>query len=194
MGAFAPSPHATPELVDRIARTVIEPALAGMRGEGCPFTGCLYAGLMITETGPVVVEFNGRFGDPETQVQLPLVTSDLAALLAAAARGEVTDAPLVTAGGTSALTVALAAAGYPGSSDAGALIEGLGTATGNVKVFHAGTRLADGAVVTTGGRTLNITGWNSSLAGARAEAYSAIGESGVHFGGMQYRTDIGAGV
>ncbi|MEO8084488.1 MAG: phosphoribosylamine--glycine ligase [Ardenticatenales bacterium] len=236
MGAYAPAPIATTELIARIEATVIRPALEGMRAEGHPFTGCLYAGLMLTDadatgdgldrtdrtdrtdrsdgsdgTGPAstrpavvpkVVEFNARFGDPETQVQLPLVVSDFSALLAAAAAGDVMAAPYELAP-ASAACVVLAAPGYPGAATTGGPIEGLDRVDGRagVTVFHAGTRVVDGdphpgepalTVLTAGGRVLDVTCVADDLASAVRGAYAAIGadNDGVSFDGMQHRRDI----
>ena len=209
MGAYAPAPIATPALLAHVEATIIAPTLAGLRAEGVPFVGCLYAGLMLTpaddatagtpRTGavdgvvPKVVEFNARFGDPETQVQLPLVASDVAVLLAAAAAGDVTAAPFALAPGAAACVV-LAAAGYPGPVASGALLAGLeAAARPGVTVFHAGTaRAADGALVARGGRVLGVTCAAADLAAAVDGAYAAIGteRGGVGFDGMHYRRDI----
>lgn len=202
MGAYAPAPLGTPDLVDRIRRTIVEPVLAGMRAEGHPFTGCLYAGLMLTAAGPSVVEFNARFGDPETQVQLPLLESDLAAILRAAATGGgVPDAR--PRPGHSAACVVVASGGYPGAYATGRSIDGLAEAEAvdGVKVFHAGTRVdpATGAALTAGGRVLDVVCVRPTLADAVAGAYAAIGRPaggggparpGVRFDGMHHRTDI----
>ncbi len=204
MGAYAPAPAGTPAIVDLARRTVVEPVLAGMRAEGHPFTGCLYAGLMLTAAGPVVIEFNARFGDPETQVQLPLLDADLFEILAAAATGGAIPPARVRAGHAAACVV-VAAGGYPGPYPSGRSITGLdeAAAMAGVKVFHAGTRLdpaagAAGAAVTAGGRVLNVVCVRPTLADAVAGAYGAIGappdggaaRPGVRFDGMHYRTDI----
>lgn len=203
MGAYAPAPIGGPELLDRVGRAVIAPALAGLREAGHPFVGCLFAGLMLSPRGPVVIEFNARFGDPETQVQLPLVESDLAGLLLAAARGDLASAgPLALAAERSAACVVLASGGYPEAYPIGLPIAGLGAAGARegVKVFHAGTRAgAAGAIETAGGRVLGLVCVRPSLAEAVAGAYAAIGAAGggeaagVRFEGMVYRRDIAAG-
>jgi phosphoribosylamine--glycine ligase len=194
MGAYAPAPIGTDALLDEISARVIGPTLAGLAEEGSPFTGCLYAGLMLTGRGPVVIEFNARFGDPETQVQLPLLTDDLAALLAASAAGDLGERPERLASQGAACTVALAAAGYPTRSETGRTVHGLAAVAGRpgLKVFHAGTRREGEAVVTTGGRALHVVGLADSLPEAVARAYGAIGAGGVGFEGMQWRADIAA--
>jgi phosphoribosylamine--glycine ligase len=194
MGAYAPAPLASADLVSTVCRTVIEPTLAGMVSDGLPFTGCLFCGLMITPRGPVVIEFNVRFGDPETQCQLPLLQSDLAVLLAAAAAGRLDDAPLIKTTADAAVTVVLASPGYPVSSVKGLEVSGLAWAGAQpgLKVFHAGTARVDDHVVTTGGRVLAVTAWRPDLTQARDAAYSAIGEHAVHFDAMQLRNDIAA--
>ncbi|MCB9176084.1 MAG: phosphoribosylamine--glycine ligase [Caldilineae bacterium] len=200
MGAYAPAPAASPELLDRVRREVVEPTLAGMRAEGAAFSGCLYCGLMLTETGPVVIEYNTRFGDPETQVQLPLLRSDLAELLLAAAEGRIDPEAFALAEGRSAVCVVLAAAGYPRQAETGRPITGIDAAetVPGVKVLHAGTRLdASGHVLSSGGRVLNVVCERGSLLDALRGAYEAIddpestpGPGGVGFEAMQYRRDI----
>jgi phosphoribosylamine--glycine ligase len=190
MGAFAPSPLVTPELEQRVLDEIVEPVLDGMRREGHPFGGFLYVGLMLTATGPRVVEFNVRFGDPEAQVILPMLDEDLPQLLMAAASGslppraaKVRDERLVG--------VVVASAGYPETSDPGRVIEGLADAAGipGALVFHAGTAARNGDIVTAGGRVLTVVGRGRSYQDAIAVAYRAVGE--IRFDGMQFRTDIG---
>jgi len=192
MGSFAPAPIATMEVLEAARRQVIEPTLAGMAAEGAPFVGCLYCGLMLTDDGLKVIEFNARFGDPEAQVQLPLVASDLAALLAAAARGGVRDSPLTMAPDATAVCIVLAAAGYPSAPQRGAQVHGIAEAERRegVKVFHAGTRRNQGRLLASGGRVVGVVCVRDGLQAALAGAYSAIGPDGVHFEGMAYRTDI----
>ncbi len=192
MGAYAPAPAGTEAVLAEVARRVIEPTLAGMAAEGTPYTGCLYCGLILTPRGPVVIEFNCRFGDPETQAQLPLVTADLAEVLLAAAAGDLGDWPARLPTDGVAACVVLASAGYPTRSTAGQTIHGLqaAAATPGLTVFHAGTRAEDGHVVTAGGRVLNVVCVGEDLPAAVAGAYAAIGPAGVHFDGMQHRTDI----
>ena len=192
MGAYAPAPVLSPDLVDRASREIIEPVLAGMRRRGTPYRGVLYCGLMITPEGPKVVEFNCRFGDPEAQVVLPLLRSDLAVLLAAAARGDLPAAgPVDLDEDRAAACVIMASEGYPGACETGKPITGLESLGGSDTVipFHAGTALEDGALVTAGGRVLGITAVRGDLPAALDEAYRAVGE--VSFEGACFRRDIG---
>lgn len=194
MGAYIPTPFVTPELLAEVRQRIIEPAIAGMAAEDAPFTGCLFCGLMLTERGSVVLEFNGRFGDPETQVQLALLESDLAELVQQAVAGRLKDAQVRWATDRAAACVVLASAGYPSTSEAGRVIEGLDEAAQRpgVKILHAGTSIRNNEIVTTGGRALNVVCVQDTLAEAVRGAYAAIGPNGVHFEGMQYRTDIAA--
>jgi phosphoribosylamine--glycine ligase len=202
MGSFAPARLGDPDLLDRVTREIIEPTLSGMAAEGHPFAGCLYCGLMLTDQGPKVVEFNGRFGDPETQVQLPLVGEDLGRVLLAAAGGRLADAPdLAGSEAAAAVCVVLAAAGYPEAPRKGAVIHGLEPLRDrpDVKVFQAGTDLSpEGDLLAAGGRVLSVVGLGRTLIRARDAAYSAIdlgvGGGGVAFDGMQLRRDIAASV
>jgi len=188
MGAYAPVPEVTPELSQQVLETIVFPTLSELRRRGIVFRGVLYAGLMLTAQGPKVLEFNCRFGDPETQVILPLLESDLAQLLLAAARGRLHEiAPLRWNPGV-AVTVVLASGGYPGSYRTGFTIEGLDTLPEDVLVFHAGTRREDGRLVTAGGRVLNVTAVAPTFAAARDRVYAAIGR--ISFPGMTYRRDI----
>ena len=190
MGSFSPVPglgeHEAAELVDTIHRPVLEE----LSRRGTPFVGVLYAGLMLTDDGPRVLEFNARFGDPETQVILPRLAGDLLPALAAAGRGELDDVEL-EAGEESAVTVALTAPDYPLQGDSGTPIEGIEEAEASAAlVFHAGTALRDGRLVTNGGRILNVTALGADLADARERAYAAVEK--ISFAGMRYRTDIAA--
>ena len=186
MGAYSPvanvpDPH---ELVELLIAPVIEE----LARRGSPFVGCLYAGLMLTAEGPRVLEFNCRFGDPETQSLLPRLEGDLLAALAAAATGRVTSAEIV-AGDESAVTVVLAGGSYPEQGDSGTPIEGVEAAEAEgAVVFHAGTALRDGALVTNGGRILNVTALGPSIVEARELAYRAAAR--VSFSGVRYRHDI----
>jgi phosphoribosylamine--glycine ligase len=184
MGAFAPAPLA-PALAAQIVDEVLEPVAAAMASEGSPYTGVLYAGVMVTEDGPRVLEFNCRFGDPEAQVLLPLLDGDLAPVLLAVLAG---DDPDLQWHSGAAVCVVLASSGYPGSPVTGQRITGLDRLPPQVLAFHAGTAPAGGAVVTSGGRVLNLVGRGDTLAEARAQAYRGVAE--VRFDGMQYRTDI----
>ncbi|BCJ39094.1 phosphoribosylamine--glycine ligase [Actinocatenispora thailandica] len=185
MGAYAPLPWAPPTLTDDVLRDVVQPLLGELRARNAPFSGLLYCGLALTADGPKVIEFNARFGDPETQAVLPLLTTPLAGLLYAAATGRLAEHPPLTWREGSAVTVVLASAGYPGTPETGAVISGA-DAPG---VVHAGTaRRADGALVSAGGRVLATTGTGVDLAAARAAAYR-LAES-VTMPGGQRRSDI----
>jgi len=194
MGAFSPSPLVDAALADRITREIIEPTIVGLRGEGREFRGFLYAGLMLTSDGPKVLEFNARLGDPEAQVVLPRLDEDLFPLLRDAAAGALRQD---TCRFTSDVTVGvvLASGGYPDRYETGKPIAGLDSASAvpsrsaRTLVFHAGTALGDGAVVTSGGRVLAVVGQAEEFAEAMAAAYRGIGH--IRFDGMQYRTDIG---
>lgn len=188
MGAYAPVPEVTPELQHAILERIIYPTLTELARRGITYRGVLYAGLMLTERGPAVLEFNCRFGDPETQVILPLLESSLADLLLAAARGELHNfAPLRWRQGVS-VTVVLASGGYPGSYTTGYPMEGLDALPDEVLVFHAGTRRENGRIVTAGGRVLNVTAVAPTFAAARERVYAAIEH--IRFPGMTYRRDI----
>ncbi len=190
MGAFAPSPLVTPAMADRVMREIVLPVANGMRDEGHEYRGVLYAGLMLTDDGPKVVEFNVRFGDPEAQVVLPLLESELAPVLAAAAEGDLGGSTCRFSDGV-AVGVVLASGGYPGDIRTGCPIEGLDAANTlpGVVVFHAGTADRDGRLVTSGGRVLTVVGRGASYADAIARAYEGV--SRISFENMQYRSDIG---
>jgi phosphoribosylamine--glycine ligase len=185
MGAYAPLPWLADGLSDDIVRTVAQPTIAELARRGTPFAGLLYVGLAMTERGPRVVEFNARFGDPETQVVLALLETPLGGLLRAAAIGTLADHPPLQWRDGSAVTVVLAAAGYPGAPRAGDVITGA-EQTG---VIHAGTRRRDdGAIVSSGGRVLSATATGATLADARDAAYALV--AGIDLPGGQFRTDI----
>jgi phosphoribosylamine--glycine ligase len=191
MGAYAPAPIVSPELLRRIERDVINRVLDGMRAEGCPFRGTLFAGLMVTDAlEPQVLEFNVRFGDPETQVLLNVIEGDLCELLVTAARGNL-DSTSVRIIDRHALCVVLAAAGYPAEPRKGDIISGLAQVSTHpgVHVYHAGTAVDGDHIVTAGGRVLGVTGFGSTLRQAAAHAYSAA--EGISFEGRQFRRDIG---
>ncbi|MGI9116199.1 MAG: phosphoribosylamine--glycine ligase [Gaiellales bacterium] len=191
MGAISPAPGVSDEEAQRIVETVHRPILRELQRRGTPFSGCLYAGLMLTATGPRVLEFNVRFGDPETEAVLPRLGEDVLPFLLACADGSLADGTLRTIPG-SAVTVVLASRGYPASSESGVPIGGVAEA-GNqrdVAVFHAGTALADGRLVTAGGRVLAVTARGADRDAAIAAAYAAA--DGIAFDGMQVRRDIGS--
>jgi phosphoribosylamine---glycine ligase len=187
MGAYAPLPWAPAHLVDDVLERVVHPTLAELRRRGSPFAGLLYCGLVLTDDGPKVIEFNCRFGDPETQVVLPLLETPLGGLLFAAATGTLADHPPLRWRPGAAVTVVVASAGYPEGSSNGDVIGG---ADGVPGVVHAGTarREPDGALVTAGGRVLAGTGLGADLAEARENAYRIV--KNIRLAGGQYRTDI----
>ncbi|MFI5935986.1 phosphoribosylamine--glycine ligase [Actinoplanes sp. NPDC051494] len=185
MGAYAPLEWAPADLVERVMAETVEPTLAEMRKRGTPFSGLLYVGLALTGDGPRVIEFNARFGDPETQVVLALLASPLGALLNASATGTLADLPPLRWHDGSAVTVVVASHNYPGTPRTGDVIEG-GEVPG---VIHAGTaRRADGALVSAGGRVLSVTATGPDLAAARTAAYDLL--DGVTLEGSHHRTDI----
>lgn len=189
MGAFAPTPYFTEGLQRQAMETVILPMLRAMVRESCPFRGVLYAGLMLTEEGPKVIEFNARFGDPETQAVLPLLESDLLELLLATTDGTLTEQRPVWKDGF-ATCVVLASGGYPESYPVGFAISGIDAAKeAGALVFHAGTALKDGQLVTSGGRVLGVTALGETLEDSVDNAYRAAGT--ISFEGLHMRTDIG---
>lgn len=189
MGAYAPAPVVTPDLLARVQKEVLDPVMAGMAQEGTPYRGVLYAGLMITADGPKVIEFNCRFGDPETQVVLPLMQSDLVEAAMACSQGRLRP-ELVKFKPEAAVCVVIAAPGYPGSYPKGAPIEGIPEAEklSGVMVWHAGTGRQDGQWVTNGGRVLNVIATAATIAEAVQKAYA--GCSKIVFSGAHYRKDI----
>jgi phosphoribosylamine--glycine ligase len=192
MGAYLPVPPLDATVQTRVMREIVEPTLAALAAEGAPYQGVLYAGLMLTEEGPRVVEFNCRFGDPECQAIMVAMEDDLVPLLAAAARGEALPRPRPwTTAGRAAVCVALASGGYPGTYATGLEITGVedAAAVPGVEVFHAGTARRDGRLVTAGGRVLGVTAAADDLPAAIAAAYEGVRR--IHFEGMHYRTDIG---
>jgi phosphoribosylamine--glycine ligase len=189
MGAYAPAPFATTELTAEIARTVVEPTLAAFRKEGIDFRGILFIGLIWTRDGPSILEFNVRGGDPETQVLLPLLDTPLIDLLQAVRERRLGKLDL-RLNKKHAVSVVMAAGGYPGTPETGAEITGLAEEIPGTMVFHAGTKLAGGKVVAAGGRVLSVTGWASDLTTARELAYRRVAK--IHFAGCQYRRDIAA--
>lgn len=192
MGTIAPNPCYTPELAQACMRTIFQPTIEAMRAEGCPFRGCLYFGLMLTPDGPKVIEYNCRFGDPETQVVLPLLDGDLLEIMQATTNGTLAGVP-VKWKAASAACVVLASGGYPQKYESGKPITGLVNGQlpgGGATVFHAGTKLEDGGLVTAGGRVLGVTAVAETLQAAVKAAYAAA--ENIHFEGMHMRSDIGA--
>jgi phosphoribosylamine--glycine ligase len=188
MGSYSPVPGLDRARVDELVDLVHRPVLEELARRRTPFVGLLYAGLMLTADGPRVLEFNARFGDPETQSILPRLEGDLLGALAAAAGGDLDEVELA-ATDDAAVTVTIAAGSYPAAGDRGTPIDGVAEAeAAGALVFHAGTALHDGRLVTNGGRILNVTGVGASVADARARAYA--GAERISFAGARYRSDI----
>jgi phosphoribosylamine---glycine ligase len=190
MGAFAPSSILPTEMAASVMREVVQPVIDGARADGQPYRGFLYVSLMLTPAGPKVIEFNVRFGDPEAQVVMPILTGSLACVLQASATTGLIGQTL-SFSNERAVGIVLASRGYPGSVESGLAITGIERAEAHpgVVVFHAGTRLDEGRLVTAGGRVLTVVATGSSYEAAMARAYAAAGE--IHFDGVQYRRDIG---
>jgi phosphoribosylamine--glycine ligase len=191
MGTYSPAPFLSDSELEQVGEQILRPWLAGCAADGIDFRGLLYPGVMLTASGPKVIEFNARFGDPETQVYLPRLENDLVDLLIASATGTL-DRITLRWSSQACVCVVAASGGYPGPITKDKVIEGLDAAAAlpDVKVFHAGTAMKNGKIVTSGGRVLGITAWVPTLAEARDRAYAALGK--IHFEGMHYRTDIGA--
>jgi phosphoribosylamine--glycine ligase len=189
MGAYQPVPFMTKELQEKVQKRILDPVLAGMAAEGMPYRGLLYAGLMICEGEPYVIEFNVRFGDPETQALLPVVDEDLLELFYQSAAGNLPDRALRHKNQAS-LTVVIAAEGYPGSYKKGIPLKIFDSKQGDIIFFHAGTAKKDTVLVSSGGRILNITAPGSDLKEARRIAYEAL--DGLELNGTFYRRDIGS--
>ena len=188
MGTYAPAPVMTPEMTERAVEEILKPTIAAMAKEGRVYRGCLYLGLMVTADGPKVVEFNARFGDPETQVVLPLLDSDLVAIMCACADGTLADVPIRWKDGA-AVCVVLASGGYPGHYEKGQEIHGLADAEAmGALVFHAGTAMKDGKLVTNGGRVLGVVGRGADISSAVDAAYAAAAK--ISFKDAYYRKDI----
>ncbi|MFF5495670.1 phosphoribosylamine--glycine ligase [Streptomyces aquilus] len=194
MGAYSPLPWADPKLVEEVLDTVLQPTVDEMRRRGTPFSGLLYAGLAITSRGVRVIEFNARFGDPETQVVLARLKTPLSSLLLAAAKGDLADLPPLRWSEDAAVTVVIASHNYPGTPRTGDPITGLDAVAAedapHAFVLHAGTRHDGDAVVSAGGRVLSVTATGKDLHEARDRAYTAVGR--IHLDGSQHRTDIAA--
>ncbi len=190
MGAYAPV-NLSRGALDEITRTILQPTIEGLREEGRRFVGVLYAGLMLTKDGPRVLEFNARFGDPEAEVVLPLLDSDLLRILNACVDGTLAECEIRWKEEAAACVV-LASGGYPGKYATGVPIYGLDAPRdSNAMIFHAGTKIVNDQMVTAGGRVLTVSAWGATLDNALNSAYRAIAP--IHFEGMQYRRDIGAG-
>jgi phosphoribosylamine--glycine ligase len=190
MGAFAPSPRIDAALEARLMQEIVRPVIDGMSAEGSPYSGFLYVGLILTPAGPRVIEFNARLGDPEAQAILPLIDEPLAPLLAAAAGRELRESP-VRLGADRTVCVVLASRGYPESAESGRPIVGIEAAAAieGVAVYHAGTAVQHGTLVTAGGRVLSVVGRGANYQEAMARAYAGVLR--ISFDGMQYRRDIG---
>jgi phosphoribosylamine--glycine ligase len=190
MGAYSPAPIMTDEMVERTMREIVEPAVKRMKERGTPYRGVLFAGLMIGAKGPQLIEFNARFGDPETQVMLPRLDQDIVPLLLACARGDLPDAPVRLKDKT-ALTVVYAANGYPDAPERGSVIGSLDIASKveGVTITHAGTKMDGENLVANGGRVLNVTALADSVSEAREKAYQALAM--IDWPGGFYRNDIG---
>ncbi|MFF5337941.1 phosphoribosylamine--glycine ligase [Streptomyces sp. NPDC013181] len=192
MGAYSPLPWADPKLVDEVLESVLQPTVDELRRRGTPFSGLLYAGLAITSRGVRVIEFNARFGDPETQVVLARLKTPLAGVLLASANGSLDQLPPLRWSEDAAVTVVIASHNYPGTPRTGDAIEGLDEVAEqdapHAYVLHAGTRREGGAVVSAGGRVLSVTATAGDLAGARERAYAAAAR--IRLEGSQLRTDI----
>jgi phosphoribosylamine--glycine ligase len=190
MGAYSPAPVLDEALTAEVERTVVRPTLDGLREDGIPYRGLLYVGLMITAEGPQVLEYNVRFGDPETQAVLPRLDEDLGALLQAAARGELAEGTGAATRAGAAACVVAAAGDYPRSGSRGLPIEGVEAAReAGALVFHAGTAREGDRLVTAGGRVFGVVGRGADLGEALAVAYRAIAH--IQFDGVRYRRDIG---
>ena len=192
MGTVAPNPYYTPAVAERCMKEIFLPTIAAMNAEGCPFKGCLYFGLMITPDGPKVIEYNCRFGDPETQVVLPLLESDLLTVMTACTNGTLADTEVKFRDGAAACVI-LASGGYPVSYAKGKEITGLTDGQlpemKDITVYHSGTAFKDGKLVTAGGRVLGVTAAADNLPDALARAYEATGH--IDFENLHKRTDIG---
>ena len=188
MGTIAPNPYYTPAVAERCMKEIFLPTIRAMEKEGCPFQGCLYFGLMVTKDGPKVIEYNCRFGDPETQVVLPLLKSDLLAVMQATRNGTLAECPVEFSNG-SACCVIMASQGYPQKYEKGFPIT-LTPDTDEITTYIAGAKLGEnGELLTNGGRVLGVTATADSLKDAIAKAYAAVEQT--HFENAFYRRDIG---
>lgn len=190
MGTIAPLPDVSHRLRKQIERTIVQPVLNGLQKKNAQFSGCLYPGLMLTKEGPKVLEFNARFGDPETQSYMRLLKTDLFDVMMSCVKGKLSKQKIRWAK-KSACCIVLASSGYPGTYKKGDSIDGLKSKKEDIIVFHAGTKREENAVFTGGGRVLGVTAVGKTLDRALVKAYAAIGKRGIFFEGMQYRKDIG---
>jgi phosphoribosylamine---glycine ligase len=189
MGAVTPPPGLSEDVLARVERDVLRPCTDALAAAGTPFSGCLYAGLMLTADGPRVLEFNARFGDPEAQVVLPVLDEDVLELLAACASGGLVPGTVRRGSDGCAAGIVLAASGYPGTPRRGDVISGLNTLDSDILAFHAGTRRTGDRLITDGGRVITLVARGGSVDAARQRAYQAV--TSIHFDGMQHRSDIG---
>jgi phosphoribosylamine--glycine ligase len=187
MGSYSPPHFMSPALAKKVAQTIMEPAVKAMHEEGRPYKGVLYGGLMITNNGPKVLEFNARFGDPETQVTLPLLETDLVDIMLAVVDNKLDQINVEWSDGT-CVGVVMVSGGYPASYKTGFAISGLDEVDKDILVFHAGTKLEGGQVLTNGGRVLTVVATDKNLAEAREKVYKNIPR--IHFEGCHYRKDI----
>jgi phosphoribosylamine--glycine ligase len=188
MGAISPVPFVTPEVLGRVHAEIIQPTLDGLQEEEIPYCGFIFFGLMLTADGPKVIEYNVRMGDPETEAVLPRIDEDLLSLLIDAARGQVNTRPAAVKR-ESAVTVVLTAPGYPGAYPKGLEVSGADVPSEGSLLFHSGTALRDGSLVTNGGRVLAVTGLGSTPEEAKQRAYARVDQ--ISFEGKQVRRDIG---
>ncbi|WP_164115520.1 phosphoribosylamine--glycine ligase [Sphingorhabdus sp. Alg239-R122] len=190
MGAYSPAPVLTPELERRVMDEILYPTVNTLRAEGMPYSGVLYAGLILTDQGPKLIEYNARFGDPECQVLMMRMRSDLVELMLATAEGKLADIDAPVFADQSALTVVMAARGYPATPEKGGVIGNIEAAeTDDIKIFHAGTTIKDGRLVANGGRVLNVTAVAHNVTTAQAAAYKAV--DAINFPTGFTRSDIG---
>jgi len=188
MGAYAPAPVITAAVSAQVMREILQPTVDAMAREGCPYSGCLYLGLIMTTDGPKVIEFNARFGDPETQVVLPLLDSDLVTIMESCINGTLAEIQIKWKD-AAAVCIVMAAGGYPAQYHNGAVISGIEDAEKQgAYVFHAGTAIHDGQFVTMGGRVLGVTAIDTGIKRAVDKAYQAV--ENIKFNGMHYRKDI----
>jgi len=190
MGAYAPAPVFTADMIGEAMESVLKPAVYGLRSEGTPFVGVLYAGLILTPGGIRVLEFNCRFGDPETQAVLPLLETDLLEIAEACVNGGLANVDIRWKNGA-AVCVVLASRGYPEKVDSGKLIK-IESLPDDMVCFHAGTKNENGTILTSGGRVLGLTAWEDQIDSALKNVYANVGK--IDFDGMQYRKDIAHGI